>query len=132
MIEEEVVMLKSYPAIFHKEEEGYWVEFPEFGGGTQGEDLEEAMKNARQMLESVLASYLDEGLVLPISSDIQKISVEDGFATMIQADPSPYLKNNKAIRKNVTVPEWLIRLADRDRVNYSEVLTKALEKKLQL
>ncbi|WP_019320392.1 type II toxin-antitoxin system HicB family antitoxin, partial [Streptococcus mutans] len=54
-------MLKSYPAIFHKEEEGYWVEFPEFGGGTQGEDLEEAMKNARQMLESVLASYLDEG-----------------------------------------------------------------------
>jgi len=132
MIEEEVVMLKSYPAIFHKEEEGYWVEFPEFGGGTQGEDLEEAMKNARQMLESVLASYLDEGLVLPISSDIQKISVEDGFATMIQADPSPYLKNNKAIRKNVTVPEWLIRLADRDRVNYSEVLTKALERKLQL
>lgn len=132
MIEEEVVMLKSYPAIFHKEEEGYWVEFPEFGGGTQGEDLEEAMKNARQMLESVLASYLDEGLVLPISSDIQKISVEDGFATMIQADPSPYLKNNKAIRKNVTVPEWLIRLADRDRINYSEVLTKALEKKLQL
>lgn len=113
MIEEEVVMLKSYPVIFHKEEEGYWVEFPEFGGGTQGEDLEEAMKNARQMLESVLASYLDEGLVLPISSDIQKISVEDGFATMIQADPSPYLKNNKAIRKNVTVPEWLIRLADR-------------------
>lgn len=132
MIEEEVVMLKTYPAIFHKEEEGYWVEFPEFGGGTQGEDLEETMKNARQMLESVLASYLDEGLVLPISSDIQKISVEDGFATMIQADPSPYLKNNKAIRKNVTVPEWLIRLADRDRVNYSEVLTKALEKKLQL
>ena len=132
MIEEEVVMLKTYPAIFHKEEEGYWVEFPEFGGGTQGEDLEEAMKNARQMLESVLASYLDEGLVLPISSDIQKISVEDGFATMIQADPSPYLKNNKAIRKNVTVPEWLIRLADRDRINYSEVLTKALEKKLQL
>ena len=30
-------MLKSYPAIFHKEEDGsYWVEFPEFGGGTQG------------------------------------------------------------------------------------------------
>lgn len=125
-------MLKTYPAIFHKEEEGYWVEFPEFGGGTQGEDLEEAMKNARQMLESVLASYLDEGMKLPNPSEIRKLSVEDGFATMIQADPSPYLKNNKAIRKNVTVPEWLVRLADRDQVNYSEVLTKALERKLQL
>ncbi|BAQ23969.1 type II toxin-antitoxin system HicB family antitoxin [Streptococcus troglodytae] len=125
-------MLKTYPAIFHKEEEGYWVEFPEFGGGTQGEDLEEAMKNARQMLESVLASYLDEGMKLPNPSEIRKLSVEDGFATMIQADPSPYLKNNKAIRKNVTVPEWLVQLADRDQVNYSEVLTKALERKLQL
>ena len=132
MIEEEVVMLKTYPAIFHKEEEGYWVEFPEFGGGTQGEDLEEAMKNARQMLESVLASYLDEGMKLPNPSEIRKLSVEDGFATMIQADPNPYLKNNKVIRKNVTVPEWLVQLADRDQVNYSEVLTKALERKLQL
>ncbi|EMC10095.1 type II toxin-antitoxin system HicB family antitoxin [Streptococcus mutans] len=125
-------MLKTYPAIFHKEEEGYWVEFPEFSGGTQGEDLEEAMKNARQMLESVLASYLDEGMKLPNPSEIRKLSVEDGFATMIQADPNPYLKNNKAIRKNVTVPEWLVQLADRDQVNYSEVLTKALERKLQL
>ncbi|EJN94098.1 type II toxin-antitoxin system HicB family antitoxin [Streptococcus ratti] len=125
-------MLKSYPAIFHKEKKGYWVEFPEFGGGTQGEDLEEAMKNARQMLESVLASYLDEGMKLPSPSDIREVSVDDGFVTMIQADPSPYLRNNKAIRKNVTVPEWLVRLADRDQVNYSEVLTKALEKKLQL
>ncbi|EMB88665.1 hypothetical protein SMU57_07078 [Streptococcus mutans NMT4863] len=125
-------MLKTYPAIFHKEEEGYWVEFPEFGGGTQGEDLEEAMKNTRQMLESVLASYLDEGMKLPNPSEIRKLSVEDGFATMIQADPNPYLKNNKAIRKNVTVPEWLVQLADRDQVNYSEVLTKALERKLQL
>ncbi|WP_373760511.1 type II toxin-antitoxin system HicB family antitoxin [Streptococcus ferus] len=125
-------MLKTYPAIFHKEEKGYWVEFPEFGGGTQGEDLEEAMKNARQMLESVLASYLDEGMKLPSPSDIRKISAEDGFVTMIQADPSSYLKSTKAIRKNVTVPEWLVRLSDRDRVNYSEVLTKALEKKLQL
>lgn len=90
-------MLKTYPAMFHKEEEGYWVEFPEFGGGTQGEDLEEAMQNARQMLESVLASYLDEGMALPDPSDIQELSAEDGFVTMIQADPSPYLKNNRAI-----------------------------------
>ena len=84
-------MLKSYPAIFHKEEDGsYWVEFPEFGGGTQGANV-----------------------------------------SMIQADPTPFIRNNKAIRKNVTVPEWLVRLADREKVNYSEVLTQALETKLQ-
>ncbi len=26
-------MLKTYPAIFHKEGGGYWVEFPDFGAG---------------------------------------------------------------------------------------------------
>ena len=49
-------MLKSYPAIFHKEEDSYWVEFPEFSGGTEGDNIEEAMVNAHQMLESVLQS----------------------------------------------------------------------------
>ncbi|MDY2775438.1 MAG: type II toxin-antitoxin system HicB family antitoxin [Streptococcus infantarius] len=126
-------MLKSYPAIFHREENGsYWVEFPGFGGGTEGNDVEEAMKNAREMLESSLATYLDEGLTLPKVIDMNELSVEDGFVSLIQADPSPYLKSTKAIRKNVTVPEWLVRLADREHVNYSEVLTQALEKKLQL
>ncbi|CQR24642.1 toxin-antitoxin system, antitoxin component,HicB family [Streptococcus varani] len=126
-------MLKSYPAIFHKEnDDSYWIEFPDFSGGTQGDNIEEGMKNAREMLEGVVASYLDEGLSLPHASDIQKIGVDDGFATLIQVDPTPYLKNNKAIRKNVTVPEWLVRFADREHLNYSEILTQALEKKLQI
>ena len=125
-------MLKSYPAIFHREGTGYWVEFPEFGGGTEGETLELAMKNAREMLESVLASYIDEGLALPTPSDIAKLKAPDGFVTLIQVNPLPFVKNNKAIRKNVTVPEWLVRLADREKVNYSEVLTQALESRLQL
>ena len=125
-------MLKSYPAIFHREGTGYWVEFPEFGGGTEGETLELAMKNAREMLESVLASYIDEGLALPAPSDIAELKAPDGFVTLIQVNPLPFVKNNKAIRKNVTVPEWLVRLADREKVNYSELLTQALESRLQL
>ncbi|MBP2622642.1 type II toxin-antitoxin system HicB family antitoxin [Streptococcus oricebi] len=124
-------MLKSYPAIFHKESSSYWVEFPDFAGGTEGDNLEEAMKNAHEMLESALAAYIDEGMDLPRASEITTLKVEDGFTTMIQVDPTPFIKNNKAIRKNVTVPEWLIRLADRENVNYSEVLTQALEKQLQ-
>lgn len=125
-------MLKSYPAIFHKEGTGYWIEFPEFGGGTEGTTIELAMKNAREMLESVLASYIDEGLALPTPSDIAELKAPDGFVTLIQVNPLPFVKNNKAIRKNVTVPEWLVRLADREKVNYSEVLTQALESRLQL
>ena len=75
---------------------------------------------------------MDDGRKLPTSTDIQTLKVTDGFATLIQANPTPFLKNSRAIRKNVTVPEWLVRFADREQINYSEVLTKALEKQLQL
>lgn len=51
---------------------------------------------------------------------------------MILADPTPFIRNNKAIRKNVTVPEWLVRLADRQSINYSEVLTQALQNQLKV
>ena len=84
------------------------------------------------MLENVLASYIDEGMELPSPTDILKIEVSDGFVSMIQVDPAPFVRSNKAIRKNVTVPEWLVRLADREKINYSEVLAQALEKKLQV
>lgn len=125
-------MLKSYPAIFHKEKDGsFWIEFPEFGGGTQGTNVEETLKNAREMLESVLATYIDEELNMPKTSNITTLSVKDGFVSMIQAALTPFIRNNKAVRKNVTVPEWLVRLADREKINYSEVLTQALETKLQ-
>ncbi|NQO52217.1 HicB family protein, partial [Streptococcus suis] len=109
-----------------------WVEFPEFSGGTQGDNLEEAMYNAREFLESSIALYIDEGMELPKASDIKELSAPDGFVSMIQADPTPYIKNNKAIRKNVTVPEWLTKLADREGLNYSEILTTALETRLQV
>ena len=79
-------MLKTYPAIFHKEDTGYWVEFPEFGGGTDGSTLDEAMKNAKEMLEGVLASYIDEDMPFPEASDITHLSVSDGFASLIQVN----------------------------------------------
>lgn len=57
------------------------------------------------MLKSLFAAYLDESLELLKVVDMSELSVEDGFITLIQAAPSPYLKSTKAIRKNVTVPE---------------------------
>ncbi|HEQ9220787.1 toxin-antitoxin system, antitoxin component, HicB family [Streptococcus pyogenes] len=38
-------MLISYPAIFHQDMQGYWIEFPDFGEGTQRDTLEEGIKN---------------------------------------------------------------------------------------
>lgn len=124
-------MLKTYPAIFHAEKDGYWVEFNDFAGGTAGDNLNDAMANARDFLEGAVATYIDEDMPLPEPSNIKDLKITDGFVTLIQIDPTPFIKYNKAIRKNVTIPEWLVKRADRKNINYSETLTKALEVAIQ-
>ncbi|VTS12439.1 transposase [Streptococcus pseudoporcinus] len=57
-------MEKSYPAIFHKEDNIYWVEFPEFGGGTEGENIDEALTNTHKMLERTFPDKYYDGTIL--------------------------------------------------------------------
>ena len=40
--------------------------------------------------------------------------------------------HSKKVRKNVTIPEWLNNLAEENKLNFSQVLTEALESKLQV
>lgn len=121
-------MKKSYPAIFTKEDGGFSVIFPEFSGATEGDDLEEAMANAKDFLDNILAYYIDENITIPKTSDITELEMEDskgGFVSLIQGDPSPYIKT-KTVRKNVTIPEGLASKGERDKVNFSKILTEAL------
>lgn len=44
-------MLFVYPAIFHKEDNSYWVEFPDLQGcQTFGETIPETMEDAQEAL----------------------------------------------------------------------------------
>ena len=40
--------------------------------------------------------------------------------------------HSKKVRKNVTIPEWLNELAEKSNLNFSQVLTDALEEKLNV
>lgn len=75
----ETIEHRIYPAIFHKDEQGYWVEFPDLPGcNTQGETLEEAFKMAKE----ALALYLDgEQDVKP--SLVENIRVEGNDRVML-------------------------------------------------
>ena len=124
-------MIKTYPAIFHEAEEGgYWVEFPEFSGATDGATLDEAMKMAGEFLAGIMAYFIDEERELPKPSDIKTLTVDKGFISMIQADPAPFIRGNKTIRKNVSVPEWIVKRAKKEHINFSQVLTEALLEKI--
>lgn len=123
-------MKKSYPAVFTREDEGFSVIFPDFAGATQGDNLEEAMSNAKEFLDGILAYFIDENLLLPEPTDLRQVqtNAENQFVSFIQGDPSPYIKK-KTVRKNVTIPEWLASRGEKDKANFSKILTDALFEK---
>jgi antitoxin HicB len=64
--------MTAYPAIFHPDEKGYWVEFPDLPGClTEGETLEEAEEMAKEALSAMLESFDSRKMSIPIPSKIE-------------------------------------------------------------
>jgi predicted RNase H-like HicB family nuclease len=65
----------TYPAIFNKEENGFFVSFPDIQPCyTEGATLEEAVIMAKDVLESRIEVALDRGETLPAPSNIDTLT----------------------------------------------------------
>ena len=132
-------MLKKmfYPAIFTPEDDGgFSVSFPDIEGCfTQGETIEEAYEMAFDALGLALSFLEDEKRVIPLPSAPNKISLnENEFVVIIEFDMLEYQKkhNSKAVKKTLTIPQWLNEDATALGVNFSQVLQEALLAKIEL
>lgn len=122
-------MLKIYPAVFHKEE-SYWVEFPDLDGCvTDGDSLEEAMENAQESMGLYLAALLEEGQSLPDASDIREIKSED-VVSYVSVDVNKYRRSTRAVKKTLSIPEWLAIEAEKHNLSLSKVLQDGLKAQL--
>lgn len=123
-----------YPAIFHKAEEGgFWITFPDFPEClTEGDDMSQAYKMAVEALGLALVSRKEEREDIPTPSEIDKVQAEDGFAVIVEFDMQEYLRkhNSKAVKKTLSIPEWLNEEAIAMGINFSQVLQEALMSKL--
>lgn len=80
-------MLFVYPAIFHKEDEAYWVEFPDLDGcHTYGSSINESMAAAQETLSAYLLTLLEQERAIASPSDISTIHVDDGFVFLVSCD----------------------------------------------
>ena len=124
-----------YPAIFHKAEEGgYWVTFPDLPECvTEGDDMEEAYGMAVDALGLALIDRIKSKEELPKASDIENIEKqEDGVIVVVQFDKAEYDRrhNSRAVKKTLTIPEWLNEEALAMNINFSQVLQEALMEKV--
>lgn len=125
-----------YPAIFTPEDTGYSVRFPDIDGCyTCGDDLQDALDMAEDALALMLFHYEQERRDIPKASDLKDMQVlGDEFASLISCDTIDYQKrnNNRAVKKTLSIPEWLNEVATERGVNFSQVLQDALKNQLGL
>ena len=72
---------------------------------------------------------------MPTPSPIKEVNTEgETFASLVRCDTIEYRKyfDNKAIKKTLTIPNWLNTIAERQGVNFSMILQNALKKELNI
>lgn len=127
-------MLKAYPALFHSEDGGYWVEFPDLDGCfSQGDSIADASANAADALGGYLFSLMQRNIEIPAASDINSLSVAaPDFTSIVTVDTNAYMKRTRAVKKTLTIPAWLNEAAEAQHINFSSVLQEAIRHKLGL
>lgn len=125
-----------YPAIFEPYEEGYCVTFPDLPGCvTEGDTLKEAMYMAKEALELHLYGMEEDNDKIPAPSKPQDINCPEGYFIVPIEAYMPLIRSqiaNKAIKKTLTIPYWLNKIAEDKKVNFSQLLQAALKEYLKV
>jgi len=126
-----------YPAIIKKlGDKDYNIRFKDFENIiTYGESIDEAYDMAEDALKLEIFDLYSDKLEIPIATDITDIEVKsDETLILVKVNMKNILKqyDNKAIKKTLTIPSWLNKLAEEKKVNFSQVLQDALKKILDI
>lgn len=132
-------MKRAYPTFIAPCGQDYLVYVPDMDIYTEGHCMTDAIEMARDAIGLKGIDFEDDGKSIPVASDYQsalakaKEDTEDfdytqGILTMVDVDFTEYRKqmDNKMVRRNVTLPNWLNMEADRLNLNVSRVLQEAL------
>ena len=118
-----------YPAVFEKEESGYFVNFPDIQPCyTEGKTLEEAVIMATDVLESRIEVALERNEQLPLPSNIDSLSGDN--VMLIVANVENIKSQTRYVKKTLSIPHWLNVAAEKEHINFSGVLQEALKERL--
>ncbi|WP_025692310.1 type II toxin-antitoxin system HicB family antitoxin [Paenibacillus zanthoxyli] len=123
-------------ALLDAADEGISVRFPDLPGClTSGDTAEEAHAAAREALEGFLYVMEQDNDPIPDPSPLDAIlkQAEAGEAASEVHVYMPTVRDafeSKAIKKTLTVPKWLNDEAERQHLNFSQILQEGLKRSL--
>lgn len=131
-----------YPVIFtatHDKKNTYLVCIPDLNGITEGYGLPNAIEMARDYIGCSIFEMKDDDI--PKASErieasqsefFEDYPKEDSFISYVDLDLDAYRRtmNQKAVRRNVSLPAWLDKKVTEQNINCSRVLQDALMERL--
>lgn len=125
----------TYPAILTKEDDVYYIGFPDFEEeyySTYGDSFENAIENGKEYLLLLLEERKDNFPKPTNICEIKKILKEnqDIVYITINYEYEKSLIKLSYVKKTLTIPSYLNILAKNKNINFSQVLQNALKKEL--
>ena len=123
-----------YPIIITPENDVFNVSVPDLPGCfTFGDTLVDAIEMARDAIAMWLVDSENRDESVPLPSKAQEIAGEpSSLINLIDIDTDVYRRenDNHAIKKTLSIPNWLNTKAEKAGINFSQTLQKALKKEL--
>lgn len=118
------------------EEGGYAITFPDINGCfTECNDIEEGMVNAKEVLELCLFNMEEDSEIIPRPTNPKYLDIQKGqFVIPIRVYMPPVREemNNKAVKKTLTIPYWMNKIAEENKINFSALLQNAIKETLKI
>ena len=107
---------------------------PDFDIRTQGTDFENCIEMAREAIGLSGITLEDIGKTIPKPSYDLPESGTDSIGTFVDVDFEYYrrLEDNKMVKRNCTIPNYLNVMGEKAGFNFSEVLRTALMERLNI
>lgn len=127
----------TYLAVLEPGEDGsYGISFPDLPGCFSfADNLAEAEQMAAEAAELHVYGMEKDGEAIPEPSTSLSPEVTAGMVVMpVTLHPDMYRlkRDNERVKTNTTLPAWLKRIAEEQKVNYSRLLETALLDYLQI
>ncbi len=130
-------MTIAYPVVFTQtkdKKDTVLVYIPDFDGATEGYGIADAIRMARDYIGCSL--YSKDESEYPVPSTLSDIDIKktefyssgESLISIVDVDVDEYRKklDNKPVRRNVSLPNWLNKKANEAHINVSRVLQEAL------
>lgn len=132
-------MKQVYPVFITEYKKDYLVYVPDMDIYTEGKTMADAIGMARDAIGLKGIDFEDDARSIPFPSSQEDaiakakencgiFDYSTGILTLVDVNFTEYRRrmDNKAVRRNVTLPNWLNAEAEKAQINVSRVLQEAL------